>query len=561
MKLSRPFLVGRIFFAQPAKPNQLCNETIRKPTDAAQPLKIRLLSQQTLAISSRTYKNSIHRNSLTLMQSVIREFSSCTAVSDAGSIGTLEDLESLLNSPTGRYENPEEFENALRLEYEFFKYNGQQVPSDLSKEVWEEIKRKKSVEDRIDLYRYLFLKERYRMKKMAKSAKGIFAEKKRMERAMEKYGEVPDSLYTEDGLSILGPGPGILRRVDPSVVKHYQRHHFYWGLNYGQPIVFDLGVNYEMTNYESSCFIAQMKELYGYNRTHWEPFNLYLCNYNHRNFGQRKLVEGYGLEDFLWNVTPKCFTQVFPKKDIVYLTRQSRNKLVSFDHDAVYVIGACVDSRYGRNDMSKIKELGVGHAYFDLERYFQKQMNPTLPLNTVMAALLDVRDSQNWVHSMRHFPRRKLRYRNPWTEMNRVKLPDEKCFVNRRSIFGPKDHDISQYELSSETTAVDAARVYRSNRNYDPDLAFKDLDEDDDNSSIDSDDHWMDNGASPRSGHVSDNFFDHESSRTPSHDHRFNDKTLDMVDSSRYRRFDGGSNEPRKYSKTRRSPGKPKYSW
>ena len=55
------------------------------------------------------------------------------------------------------------------------------------------------------------------------------------------------------------------------------------------------------------------------------------------------------------SVLSSSFYPVFPKEKIVYLSSRSRVPLTEFQHDSVYVIGACVDSRSGKDEMSKVK--------------------------------------------------------------------------------------------------------------------------------------------------------------------------------------------------------------
>jgi len=365
-------------------------------------------------------------------------------------IESLEDLENLLNVPT--YGNRgEEFDKALKLEYDFFKYNGQLVPDVMTDDMWEEIRTLRTVEDRLELYRFLQLRERHKNRHLSRTRKGDYADKRRRALLAEKLGgedKVPEDIYDEKGYSMLGPTVSVTRKIDENIVKKLHNQNLPYALNFGQPLVFDMGVDYQMSNYEGSNFISQMKELYGSNRAHFEPFNLYLCNYNPRNVVQRKLVEGNHTEKWLWNVTRRCFTEIFPKEKIVYLTSRSRVALREFSHDSVYVIGATVDKRPGKDEMSKVKELGLNHAYFDLNPVFSRKGKSNIPLNQVFRALMDQRDTSNLPWAYRHFTRRRFTYRE--RAMNRIVIEQEQLFVNKRSIMAPPVHDISQYELRPE---------------------------------------------------------------------------------------------------------------
>ena len=203
----------------------------------------------------------------------------------------------------------------------------------------------------------------------------------------------------ENGHSLLGPAVVILRFCDEQSVKQVHNTHMMHAINFGQPLVIDLGVDYQMSDYEGREFLQQMKAMYNINRSHWEPFNLFLCNYNPSNVLQRRLVEEKPSER-LWNVTQRCFTDVFPKEKIVYLSSQSRHPLTNFSHDAVYVVEGAVDKRPGRDEMTKIKEMGLNHAYFDLGSCFSKNATGYIPINQITRALLDQRDTPTFDTSL-----------------------------------------------------------------------------------------------------------------------------------------------------------------
>jgi len=298
-------------------------------------------------------------------------------------IDNFEDLENLLNIPQNGNRG-DEFFNALKRE----------IPEIMTEDFWAEIQSLPTVEDqlwKIKVYRFFHIKERHKLNREGKTLKGDYAEARRRALYAERIGDkdkIPESLYGENGHSLLGPVVSILKFHDEQAVRQVQNTHMMHAINFGQPLVIDLGVDYQMSDYEGRKFLQQMKAMYNVNRSHWEPFNLFLCNYNPSNVLQRELVEEKPSER-LWNVTRRCFTNIFPKEKIVYLSSQSRLPLTNFSHDAVYVVGGAVDKRPGKDEMTKIKEMGLNHAYFDLGSCFSK----------FTRALLDQRDTPNLRHN------------------------------------------------------------------------------------------------------------------------------------------------------------------
>lgn len=47
--------------------------------------------------------------------------------------------------------------------------------------------------------------------------------------------------------------------------------------------------------------------------------------------------------EFPLNLHEECFTKVFPKEKLVYLTPHCKENLEEFNHDDVYIVGCMVD--------------------------------------------------------------------------------------------------------------------------------------------------------------------------------------------------------------------------
>ena len=165
------------------------------------------------------------------------------------------------------------------------------------------------------------------------------------------------------------------RNINKQKVKNIQRLNLSYALDFGQPVVFDLNLDYRMSDGEAYSFVKQMREVYAANRTMWEPFQLHLCGYDPDLPGMRDLVECEESRHYLWNVTEDCFSRVFPREKLVYLSPDAPEVASEWRHDDVYVIGGVVDkcARGGKMTLSKIKSLGIRSQRFDINRYFKKR--------------------------------------------------------------------------------------------------------------------------------------------------------------------------------------------
>ena len=49
------------------------------------------------------------------------------------------------------------------------------------------------------------------------------------------------------------------------------------------------------------------------------------------------------MESMCFEATESSYLDVFPRERLIYLSPDSDEEMVSFDHDAVYIIGGIVD--------------------------------------------------------------------------------------------------------------------------------------------------------------------------------------------------------------------------
>lgn len=198
------------------------------------------------------------------------------------------------------------------------------------------------------------------------------------------------------------------------LVFDYVKPNLMFGFNFGQPLVIDLGLPYKMEGKEVVSFYSQMKEIYFYNSIQWEPHNIFMCNYAEDDEVMSGLVNKF--DGFLWNVTSKCFTQLFPHDKLVYLSPDSPHIMKDFSHDDIFVLGACVDQKTPTLvSYEKVKKLGIRSARLDVDTYFaltrkhyrtkrqSRELNPFFAISDVFAVLLDARETEgHWDYAHRN---------------------------------------------------------------------------------------------------------------------------------------------------------------
>jgi len=177
----------------------------------------------------------------------------------------------------------------------------------------------------------------------------------------------------------------------------------------------------------------------------------------------KRLVSDPACSKYVWNISSRCFTHIFPHEKLVYLSPKSPNVLTRFNHDDVYVIGATGD---GKSVLCwpKIKELGIRSARLNIDPYFYKSSKSNFTILDLFKILVDARDTEgNWPYALRHLHERNVaqirheyKYLEQYMNLGSVSgdnimdpfsdpleeefsNPNEHCFNNQRALLKPKN--------------------------------------------------------------------------------------------------------------------------
>ena len=102
-----------------------------------------------------------------------------------------------------------------------------------------------------------------------------------------------------------------------------------------------------------------MKELYFCNQLLLEPYDIHMCSFDESDSVATGLLQSTG-DECLWNVNSRCFSEIFPRDKLVYMTPDSPNIMTRFSYDDIFILGACVDV--------KDTESSMGISYAKAER-------------------------------------------------------------------------------------------------------------------------------------------------------------------------------------------------
>nr|XP_020640557.1 mitochondrial ribonuclease P protein 1 [Pogona vitticeps]XP_020640558.1 mitochondrial ribonuclease P protein 1 [Pogona vitticeps] len=180
---------------------------------------------------------------------------------------------------------------------------------------------------------------------------------------------------------------------------------------FGQPLVFDMSYENEMSQKEIKYTVKQMMECEAFNRRAKDPFHFHYCSLTTDSPYHKEFVKRYGeaWDKLLVTVSEKAYVEIFPRDQIVYLTADSPNEMKKFENDKIYIIGCLVDGA-GKPGISfaRAKRLNLATARLPLDRYLDWQIGgKNLTLNQMACILLALKDTGDWKEALKFVPQRK----------------------------------------------------------------------------------------------------------------------------------------------------------
>ncbi|ERL90791.1 hypothetical protein D910_08137 [Dendroctonus ponderosae] len=209
-----------------------------------------------------------------------------------------------------------------------------------------------------------------------------------------------------------------LRFYDTSI-NHFYNGRLAKACDFGQKLVLDCGFDRHMSRRENQNAAKQLMMLFSDNRFHKDPFDIHYTSLRPESELTQmlqKIIPTMYEPAFPMNVHEGSYLEVFPKGRLVYLTPHCREEMERFDHDAIYIIGGIVDKLNNEPlSLAKAKREGLQMRKFPLDRYLQwgGGSGKSLTLNQCVRILLDLKESGDWRHALRHVPRRKLTEAQP----------------------------------------------------------------------------------------------------------------------------------------------------
>ncbi|NXW65508.1 TM10C methyltransferase, partial [Eurystomus gularis] len=180
---------------------------------------------------------------------------------------------------------------------------------------------------------------------------------------------------------------------------------------FGQPLVFDMSYEKEMSVREVANTVKQIVLSEGSNRRSVDPFHIHFCNLKDDSLYHKEFIKHYreAWGRLLITATEQCYTDIFPKEKLIYLTADSPKVMKTFDHNKIYIVGSMVDKSIKTGvSLARAKRLGLETAALPLEKYLLWNCGAkNLTLDQMMQILLTLKDTGDWKAALEFVPKRK----------------------------------------------------------------------------------------------------------------------------------------------------------
>ncbi|CAF1085953.1 unnamed protein product [Rotaria sp. Silwood1] len=305
--------------------------------------------------------------------------------------------------------NDEQKRQVILLEIQTLRESGERVPDDIPDEYWPELISSPLLNNRKSIYNYLFLREISKRKRAAEKA----ALQERRIKSAARHVELAAA-----GLPLTNyPGyTSMFRQLTGGHTERWIRDNkLIAQARLGEHILVDCGfeIEHARSKYVSKL-VDQIEYFFANIHQYHSPSFVTLCNFAtdgqiQKEFA-RRINQNRGVSCF--EVTEASYLDLFDRQKLIYLSPHSQYEMSEYDHDAVYIIGAIIDSSVGGRPLTlaKAKRDNIKHQRLPLERYlkFGSSASRTLSLDKIYFILMALKHGQSWSEAFQAIPDRKV---------------------------------------------------------------------------------------------------------------------------------------------------------
>ena len=186
-------------------------------------------------------------------------------------------------------------------------------------------------------FRYFFLREIYRKRRETNAVRNSLH---RIEATKRR-----EQLLAEGKLPTNYPGySSIFRHFGRQYEKYVREQLLLASARLDETIVIDCGFEREHEReHHLLNLVDQIQYLYAEIYRYHSPSFVYLCNLSSCGRLRAEFDRRSSLDHLCFESTESSYLDIFPHDKLIYLSPDSNVEMMSFDHDAIYIIGGIID--------------------------------------------------------------------------------------------------------------------------------------------------------------------------------------------------------------------------
>ena len=160
-------------------------------------------------------------------------------------------------------------------------------------------------------------------------------------------------------------------------------------------VVIDLEFGNVMRREEIASLTQQVMYCYGANKRAEQPVDLVLTGLEGTTLSRLRNIDGF--EDWACTKETKRYAEMFPKKDLVYLTADSDDVIEELNPNDVYIIGGIVDRNRLKNcTFRKAQKQGIRTAKLPIAEHVTMSATKVLTVNCVLDIMCKQLHYKDW---------------------------------------------------------------------------------------------------------------------------------------------------------------------
>ncbi|DBA02934.1 TPA: hypothetical protein N0F65_005961 [Lagenidium giganteum] len=198
----------------------------------------------------------------------------------------------------------------------------------------------------------------------------------------------------------------VTKRKEKQIAK---RESLMMAAQEGINVVIDCGFENDMTSREKKSLSQQIMFCYGVNRRCAAPASTWVTGLTGETRANLEKIGGF--ESWLaFHPSTQCYSELFKKESLVYLTADSPNTITELSRDKVYIIGGIVDrNRLKGATFNKAESQEIATAKLPLDAFLVMGASTrVLTVNHVFEILVQYAATSDWTKAtLSTLPQRK----------------------------------------------------------------------------------------------------------------------------------------------------------